>query len=165
MSNVGFFYTGFTPNICDHFHLVAPALQGTGSVPYAASVLLADQSDSGPNNGVAGNSGYSVSPGFTAFVSSLMSSSRTYNISQRKPWVGLTLLSVYVMASGVRFLSSEAMHPVLIPVHSSNGFQVCFLGFVSQEGIYVGTITILTLCHQAVMINVSAALSVLANAD
>ncbi len=162
---MGFFYHGFTPNACDHFHLAIPALKGTSSVPYAASALLADQSDSAPNNGVSGNPGYSVSPGFTAFVPSLMLGSRAYNISQRKPWVGRTVLSAYIIATGVRFLSSEAMLPVLIPRHSSNGFQVYFLGCVSQEGISVDIVTILTLYRLAVQINVSATLSVLADAD
>jgi hypothetical protein len=41
-------------------------------VQYPARCCLADQSDSGPINGVAGNPGYSVSPGFTALMSSLM---------------------------------------------------------------------------------------------
>ncbi|KAH9056803.1 hypothetical protein EDB87DRAFT_1634373 [Lactarius vividus] len=59
ISNVGFFYHGFTPNTCAHFHLVVPALKGTGSVDYASSVLPANRSDSGPNNGVASNLGYS----------------------------------------------------------------------------------------------------------
>lgn len=67
VSNVGFFYHGFTPNFCDHFHLVVPAFKGTGSLVYASSALLANQSDSGPINGVAGNPGYSVSPDFTTF--------------------------------------------------------------------------------------------------
>lgn len=36
---------------------------------------------------------------------------RTYNISQRKPWVGRALLSLYIMATGVRFLISEGVAP------------------------------------------------------
>lgn len=67
VSNVGFFYRGFTPNVCDHFHLVVPAFKGTGSLVYTMSALLADQSNSGPINGVAGNHGYSVSPYFINF--------------------------------------------------------------------------------------------------
>ncbi|KAI9459888.1 hypothetical protein BJY52DRAFT_1264371 [Lactarius psammicola] len=82
VSNVGFFYRGFTSNSCDHFHLAVPSLKGTS------------------------NPGYSVSPGLTSFVSSLMLGSRAYNISQRKPWVGRTLLSVYIVATGFQWFSS-----------------------------------------------------------
>jgi len=35
LSNVGFFYRGFTPKACEHFHLVVPSFKGTGSVPCA----------------------------------------------------------------------------------------------------------------------------------
>ncbi len=104
VSNVGFFHHGFTPNTCDHYYLVTPVFKGTYSVSYAASALLTDRSDSDPNDGVASNPGYSVSHGFTAFVSSLMVSSRTYGISQRNPWVGWTLLVAYTLAAVVRSL-------------------------------------------------------------
>jgi hypothetical protein len=93
-----------------------------------------------------------------------MLSSRTYNISQRRPWVGRTLLSVYIIATLVRFLSSEAMLLVLITRHSSNGFQVSFLGCVSQESISIDISTMLTLYRLAVLIDVSATLSVLVDA-
>lgn len=136
VSNVGFFYRGFTPEVCEHFHLVAPSFKGTGSMaPCALSALLADQSDSDPINGVAGNPGYPASPGYITLISSLTLSSSTYNISQRRPWVGRVLLSMYIIAILVRFLSSEAMFLVLIVRHSSNGFRVFFLGCVSQENI------------------------------
>ncbi len=67
--------------------------------------LPADQSDSGPDDGIAGNPGCSVSPRFTTFVSGLiMVSFRTYGIAQCNPWVGRTLLSTYILGAGVRFL-------------------------------------------------------------
>jgi hypothetical protein len=71
-------------------------------------------------------------------------SSSTYNISQRRLWVGRTILFVYIIAILVRFLSSEATLLVLIVRHSSSGFRVSFLGCVSQEGISIDVITILT---------------------
>ncbi|KAI9435537.1 hypothetical protein H4582DRAFT_2169925 [Lactarius indigo] len=58
ISNVGFFYHGFTSKTCDHYYMVTPVFKGTGSV-YATSALVTDRSDSGPNDDVPSNPGYS----------------------------------------------------------------------------------------------------------
>ena len=78
--------------------------------------------------------------------------------------MGRTLLSAYFVATIVRFLGSKAKHLVLITRHSSNGFQVSFLGCVSQEGVSIDIRTMLTLFRLAVLIDVSAILRVLADA-
>jgi hypothetical protein len=93
-----------------------------------------------------------------------MLNSRTYNIAQRRPWVGRALLSAYFVATLVRFLGSKAMHLVLITRHSSNGFQVSFLGCVSQESVSIDISTMLTLYRLAVLIDVSAIPRILVDA-
>ena len=75
-----------------------------GSVPHAVSALLADQSDSGPNDGITSNPGHSVRYAVVAFASSLTETCRTYGISQRCPWVGRTLIVAYILATGVSSL-------------------------------------------------------------
>ena len=84
--------------------MVTPVLKGVYSVPYAASALLADPSDSDTNDGVASNPGYSVSRAVAALVSGLTGSSRTYGISQHSPLVGWILIAVYILAVGVSSL-------------------------------------------------------------
>ncbi|KAI9435541.1 hypothetical protein H4582DRAFT_657196 [Lactarius indigo] len=80
LSNVGFFYRGFTPNSCDHFHLAVPALKVVQTMVSQAILAI-----------------------------------RAYNISQRKRWVGRTLLLVYIMATGFQWFSSLfSRMPVLI---------------------------------------------------
>ncbi|KAF8259685.1 hypothetical protein EI94DRAFT_998546 [Lactarius quietus] len=80
LSNVGFFYRGFTPNSCDHYHLVVPA--------FKAVQLMASQA---------------------------ILAIRTYNISQRRRWVGRTLLSAYITATVFQWFSSLfSRKPVLI---------------------------------------------------
>lgn len=71
VSNVGFFYHGFTPNTCGHFHLAVPALKVVQTMVSQAILAI-----------------------------------RAYNISQRKHWVGRTLLLVYIMATGFQWFSS-----------------------------------------------------------
>ena len=65
------------------------------------------------------------------FVLSLMLSSRIFNISQSRPWVGRTLLFMYMVATVVCFPSSEVMFLLLIVMHSSNGS--CTAAFTSSS--------------------------------
>jgi len=80
VSNVGFFYRGFTPKACEHFYLVVPSFKVIQSM---------------------------VSQGILAI--------RTYNISQRRPWVGRILLFLYIIATLFQWYSSLfSRMPILI---------------------------------------------------
>lgn len=114
VSNVGFFYHGFTPESCGRYHLAAPALKGTLSITTPHWYSWLTKFDSGPDDGLPGNPEYSVSPRYIAFLPSLMVRYRTYGIAQGNPWIKWILLSTYILGAAVRFLRPSAMLPVLI---------------------------------------------------
>ena len=102
VTNVGFFYHGFTPKSCDHFYYAAPVLKGTLSLLSAVWALKVERPLSPASDGVTCNPRYSVSFDRPATTRPQTANFRTYNIAQRNVLVGRTVISAYFIAVAVR---------------------------------------------------------------